>query len=124
MSEHKKILLVDDSGTARMMSEMILKSQPFKILIASDGLEAVEKAVSAHPDLILMDICMPNMNGLEALAEIRSREETSTIPIIMVTTKGEAENIELGYETGCNDYVTKPINGQELISKIVDLIGE
>ena len=124
MSERKKILIADDSGTARMMSEMILKSQPFKILTANDGLEAVEKAVSAHPDLILMDVCMPNMNGLEAVAEIRSREETSTIPIIMVTTKGEAKSVELGYETGCNDYVTKPVNNLELISKINNLIGE
>lgn len=124
MSERKKILIVDDSGTARMMSEMILKSKPFKILTANDGLEAVDKAVSERPDLILMDVCMPNMNGLEALGEIRAREETSAIPIIMVTTKGEAESIELGYETGCNDYVLKPVSSQELISKIADLIGE
>jgi DNA-binding response OmpR family regulator len=105
-----------------MMSEMILKDGPFKILTASDGAQAVDVAVSEQPDLILMDVCMPNKDGFEALKEIRTREETQAIPVIMVTTRGEAENIELGYETGCNDYVTKPVNGQELVSKINNLI--
>jgi DNA-binding response OmpR family regulator len=122
MTERKKVLIVDDSRTALMMSEMILKDGPFKILTASDGAQAVDVAVSEQPDLILMDVCMPNKDGFEALKEIRSREETQAIPVIMVTTRGEAENIELGYETGCNDYVTKPVNGQELVSKINNLI--
>ncbi len=124
MSEHKKILIVDDSKTAVMMSQMILKNGSFQVLTAQDGLEGVEKAVSEHPDLILMDVCMPKMNGFEAVKEIRARGETSAIPIIMVTTLGEAENVEFGYETGCNDYVTKPINQVELVSKINDLIGD
>ncbi len=124
MSEHKKILIVDDSKTALIMSQMILKSRSFQILTAQNGLEAVEKAVSEKPDLILMDVCMPEMNGFEAVKEIRARGETSAIPIIMVTTLGEPENVELGYETGCNDYVTKPISNVELVSKINNLIGE
>jgi CheY-like chemotaxis protein len=117
-------LVVDDSKTALMMNQMILKGRHFKILTASDGLEALDKALAERPDLILMDICMPNMDGFEAVKKIRAREETSAIPIIMVTTRGEPENIELGYETGCNDYVTKPVCGQELVSKINDLIGD
>ncbi len=124
MSEHKKILIVDDSKTAMMMSQMILRNGSFQVLTAKNGLEGVEKAVSEQPDLILMDVCMPEMNGFEAVKEIRARGETSSIPIIMVTTLGEAENVELGYETGCNDYVTKPISNVELISKINNLIGE
>jgi len=124
MVEPKKILVVDDSNTARMMCQMILKHRPFKILTASDGLEAVETAISEQPDLILMDVCMPKMGGIEAVRNIRAREETRAIPIIMVTTKGEAENVELGYESGCNAYVTKPISSLELTSKIDDLIGE
>ena len=124
MSEHKKILIVDDSKTAMMMSQMILKNGSFQVSTAQDGLEGVEKAVSEQPDLILMDVCMPKMNGFEAVKEIRARGETSAIPIIMVTTLGEAENVEFGYETGCNDYVTKPISRVELVSKIKNLIGE
>jgi CheY-like chemotaxis protein len=124
VSERKKILIVDDSKTALMMSQMILKNKSFQVLTARNGLEGVEKAVSEQPDLILMDVCMPEMNGFEAVKEIRAREETRAIPIIMVTTLGEAENVELGYETGCNDYVTKPISSVELLSKINNLIGE
>ncbi len=124
MSEHKKILIVDDSKTAMMMSQMILRNKPFEVVTANNGLEAVEKAVSDQPDLILMDLCMPEMDGFDAVKEIRARGETNAIPIIMVTTRGEAENIELGYETGCNDYVTKPVSSVELVSKINNLIGE
>ncbi len=124
MSEHKKILIVDDSSTARMMSQMILRNKPFEVVTANNGLEAVEKAASDQPDLILMDVCMPEMGGIEAVKEIRARGETNAIPIIIVTTRGEAENIELGYETGCNDYVTKPVSSVELVSKINNLIGE
>ena len=124
MSGHKKILIVDDSKTALMMSQMILKNRSFEILTAQNGLEGIEKAVSEQPDLILMDICMPEMNGFTAVKEIRAREETSAIPVIMVTTLGDAENVEFGYENGCNDYITKPINNVELVSKIDNLIGE
>ncbi len=124
MGGNKKILIVDDSKTALMMSQMILRNKPFEVVTANNGLEAVEKAVSDQPDLILMDLCMPEMDGFEAVKEIRARGETNAIPIIMVTTKGEAESVELGYETGCNDYVTKPVSSVELVSKINNLIGE
>ncbi len=75
------------------------------------------------PDLILMDVVMPRMTGIEACRQIRLQDATRHIPIILVTTRGEPENVEQGYASGCNDYVTKPINGAELISKIEDLIG-
>jgi DNA-binding response OmpR family regulator len=70
-----------------------------------------------------MDVVMPIMDGFEACRKIRLQAETNGIPIIMVTTRGEAINVESGYESGCNDYVTKPIDKVELLTKIESLIG-
>jgi len=119
----KKILLVDDAATILMMERMILGKEDYELVTAKDGQEAVEKAASERPDLILMDVVMPKMDGLEAVRRIRDNETTKSIPIIMVTTRGQAENMENGYESGCNDYVTKPINGPELLMKIRNLLG-
>jgi CheY-like chemotaxis protein len=120
----KKVLLVDDSTTVLMMEKMILMKTQYDLIVARDGVEAVAKAKSEQPDIILMDVMMPRMNGLEATARIRATPETADIPIIIVTTRGEEESIETGFRNGCNDYVTKPINGLELLSKLGSLLAE
>ncbi len=120
----KKILMVDDAATILMMEKMFLSKEPYDLITAKDGQEAVEKAESERPDLILMDVVMPKMDGFEAVQKIRENEATKSIPIIMVTTRGEEKNMEKGYKNGCNDYVTKPINGVELLTKIRNLLEE
>lgn len=120
----KKILLVDDAATMLMMEQMFLSKEPYDLITAKDGQEAVEKAESECPDLILMDVVMPKMDGFEAVRKIRENEATKMIPIIMVTTRGEQDNMEKGYKNGCNGYVTKPINGPELLTKIRNLLEE
>jgi DNA-binding response OmpR family regulator len=120
----KKILLVDDSATILMMEKMILAKEPYDLVTAKDGQEAVAKALSERPDAILLDVVMPRMTGFQACQAIRAQEGTRDIPIIMVTTRGEAENVESGFEHGCNDYVTKPIDSVELLAKLRSLIGE
>ena len=119
----KKILLVDDSATVLMMERMILAAERFEIVTASNGREGQAKAKSEQPDLILMDIVMPQLNGLEACKALREDPATRHIPIILVTTRGEAASMEQGYENGCNDYVTKPVNSAELLSKVRSLLG-
>ena len=118
----KKILVVDDSKVASMTTEMILASR-YECVFAENGAVAVEMAIAEKPDLILMDVMMPIVGGLEACRQIRAQAETNEIPIIMVTTRGEANNVEAGYKSGCNDYVTKPVDGVELLTKIENLIG-
>jgi DNA-binding response OmpR family regulator len=119
----KKILLVDDADTILMMERMIL-NKGYDLITAKDGQEAVAKAVAERPDLILMDVVMPRMNGFEALKQLRRQDETKTIPIVMVTTRGEEENVETGYESGCDDYITKPLNGLEVLTKVKNYLGE
>jgi len=114
----KKILLVDDSNTILMTERMILTKGPYDLITAKDGEEAIAKALAERPDLILMDVVMPKMNGFDAVRRIRAEEGISDTPIIMVTTRGEVQNVETGFESGCNDYVTKPINAAELMAKL------
>lgn len=75
-------------------------------------------AMSHRPDLILMDVVMPKLGGLEALRRLRDHPLTRGIPVIMVTTHGEADKMEAGFRNGCTDYVTKPIDGSELMGKV------
>jgi DNA-binding response OmpR family regulator len=114
----KKILLVDDSTTTLMMEQMVLRTQPYDIVTAKNGREAVSVAAAEKPDLILLDVVMPEMNGFEACRRIRQQITSTNVPIIMVTTKGEEHNVETGFRSGCSDYITKPINGAELLTKV------
>jgi DNA-binding response OmpR family regulator len=120
----KKILLVDDSNTILMMEKFILRNGPYDLVTASNGEEGVRRATAELPDLILLDVIMPKMGGFEACRLIRNGERTREIPIIMVTTRGEAVNVEAGWANGCTDYVTKPINSIELLAKVRNFLGD
>jgi len=119
----KKVLLVDDSNTVILMERMILTKGPYDIIVARDGVEGIAKAKSEKPDVILLDVMMPNMDGLTACAKLRADAETAHIPIVMVTTRGEEQNIETAFRNGCTDYVTKPISGIELLTKLSNILG-
>ncbi|MCL4818728.1 MAG: response regulator [Vicinamibacteria bacterium] len=121
--DRKKVLLVDDSKTSLFMERMILRQEPLDILTAMDGAEALEMALVQRPDLILMDVVMPRMNGLEALRALRDRETTRSIPVIMVTTRGEGAYVEEAFASGCSDFVTKPIDALELLTKVRSLVN-
>jgi DNA-binding response OmpR family regulator len=123
MNDKKKILVVDDSKTALFMVLTILKKERYTLVTANDGQQAVDMASVERPDLILMDVVMPRKTGFEACRELKQREDTKRIPIILVTTRGEGPNVETGYESGCNDYITKPVNAQELLAKVRDHIA-
>ena len=118
----KKILLVDDSSTILMMEKFILRNGPYDLVTAANGEEGVRKASEHLPDLILLDVIMPKMGGFEACRLIRENELTKSIPVIMVTTRGEAANVAAGRANGCTDYVTKPINAVELLAKVRSIL--
>jgi DNA-binding response OmpR family regulator len=120
----KKILIVDDSGTSLLMAKMVLSQEAYELLTAKDGLEALQAAAAEPPDLVLLDVVMPRMDGFEACRQLRARAETHDTPILMVTTRGEEANIERGYESGCTDYICKPINPMELLAKVRTYLGE
>ena len=121
--ERKKILLVDDSTTTHMWIRMILSKTEYEMISAKDGEEGVAAALAQNPDLILMDVVMPRLDGFQATRRLRGEEATRDTPIIMVTTRSEARNVENGFESGCSDYITKPIDGLELLSKVKSFLG-
>lgn len=125
MSSIKKsrVLLVDDSATALQMERMILDRGRYEVVTARNGAEALEKAVALRPDAIVMDVMMPTMGGLEACRSIRSHALLRDTPVILVTTRGEPEHVEAGFASGCNDYVTKPIDAIELLTKLQSVLG-
>jgi CheY-like chemotaxis protein len=119
----KRILLVDDSRIVLRVEQMILSRGPYVLAMASDGSEALEKVEAVPPDLILMDLMMPRMDGLEAVRRLRANEATRLVPVIMVTTLGEVDSMEAGFLSGCSDYVTKPIEATLLLAKVRDHLG-
>jgi len=120
----KKVLVVDDSKTAILIQTTLLRRADFEIATASDGSEALQKALDDPPDLILMDVLMPRMDGYDACRELKRHPSTRDIPVILVTTRGEEENVTAGYLSGCADYVTKPVDGVELLAKVRNCLGE
>jgi DNA-binding response OmpR family regulator len=119
----KRILIVDDSPMMVMMERLMLSREPYDFVTAKDGREALEKALAEKPDLILLDVVLPHLTGFDVLNRLRAHEATRSTPIIMVTTRSEIESVEAAYAGGCNDYVTKPIDGVELLSKVRNCLG-
>jgi len=120
----KKILLVDDSSTSRMTARMLFAGHDSYVLTsACDGKEGVEKAIEELPHLILMDIEMPRMNGLEACKLLKENKATKNIPVILLTMRGEESFVRQAYENGCNDFLTKPVNEQKLTTVIRKYLG-
>lgn len=115
----KKVLLVTDSSTTLLMEQMIVKNYTkHEFVTATDGLEAIERAIQEKPDLVLMDVVMPRMDGVEACRRMRLEEGLKETPIVLVTTRGEEQCVEAGWQSGCTDYITKPINCRELLALI------
>ncbi|MBM3115889.1 response regulator [Jeongeupia naejangsanensis] len=117
----KKILIVDDSPTERHFLGELLTKNGFTIVTAESGEDAVARVKELMPDLILMDVVMPGMNGFQATRTITRDTETSHIPVIMCTSKNQETDKVWGKRQGAAEYVVKPVDPQELLSKIAAL---
>ena len=114
----QKILIVDDELDALTALKRALEADNYNVVEASDGLSAIEKVKTEKPDVVLLDLMMPEMDGIEACKHLKSDPKYKHIPIIMLTAKGEIDNKIEGIEMGADDYVTKPFNLQELKARI------
>ena len=116
-----KILVVDDSPTERhVMSELLVRSG-YQVITAENGEEGVEKARREKPDLILMDVVMPGLNGYQATRTLSRDETTKQIPIILCTSKGQETDRIWGLRQGALDYLVKPVSAVELLAKIAEI---
>jgi len=114
----QKILIVDDELDTLIPLKMALEAEDYQVVEASSGMEAIEKTRSHHPDILLLDLMMPGMDGAEVCKVLKEDPLTGHIPIIMLTAKGEIEDKIEGIETGADDYVTKPFDLGELKARI------
>jgi len=114
----EKILIVEDEKDIAKMLDYNLKKEGYKTSLARDGEDALDLAVREHPDLILLDLMLPGVDGLEVCKELKKERTTSGIPIIMLTAKSRESDKIVGLELGADDYVTKPFSPRELIARI------
>src|SRR5262249_4816551 len=115
----KTILVVDDDGDCRSLVQAVLVSNGYQVEQSADGREAVERLKTLTPDLVVLDIMMPVMSGYDVVVHMKQRPETQNIPIIMLTAKGEYEDMILGYsEYQVDYYIPKPFTSRQLISGI------
>jgi len=119
----KTILIIDDSPTETHIVKGILEKGGYQVLTAADGESGVAAAIDAKPDLILMDVVMPGLNGFQATRQLSRNPETESIPIIMVTTKSQETDRAWGLRQGAQEYVVKPVAAGELLGKIRDVLG-
>lgn len=110
-----KILVVDDDPAIAEMLTIVLQGEGFRTVVVGDGVEAVKAAEEHNPDLILLDVMLPGMNGIDVCKAVR---ETSTVPIVMLTARTDTVDVVLGLESGADDYVHKPFKPKELVARV------
>ena len=125
MSEQETVLIVDDVPANVDLLEALLAKFNFNILKASSGQEALEIAKKEHPNLVLLDVMMPGLNGFQVCEKLREDQTFAAVPIIIVTAKAvEDKDIVESLEKGADDYVIKPVNGEDLSKKVKSLLAK
>ncbi|GAB4579588.1 MAG: response regulator [Anaerolineales bacterium] len=119
----EKILIVDDDRDTLRLVGLLLQRKGYEILAAERGSQGLEKAFQESPDLILLDVMMPDMDGFEVLRQVRGNPQTSNIPVIMFTAKTQVDDKVAGFEAGADDYLTKPTHPSELTARVKALLA-
>ncbi len=123
MTTKKKILVVDDEDDILNFLELVLREKGYEVLTAGGGQEALTQAQMAKPDLVLLDIMMPQMDGWEVLKLLRVDEETASVPVAMLSARTDAQDRVQGLQEGAVDYIFKPFSLQDLLKKIESIFG-
>jgi DNA-binding response OmpR family regulator len=118
-----RVLVIDDEAPIRLLCRVNLEAEGMEVLEASDGPTGLEKARNEEPDVILLDVMMPGLDGWQVAEELLDSDRTSSIPIIFLTARAEVRDRARGLDLGGIDYVTKPFNPVELAPLVLDLIG-
>jgi CheY-like chemotaxis protein len=121
----KKILLVEDSDTTRLSNRiMITRRTNYEVIAVANGAEALKLAATQKPDLVLMDVMMPGMDGLEVCRRLRKQAATAKVPIVLLTFRVGEESVSEGFASGCTAYLKKPVEMDELVDTLRQHLGE
>jgi two-component system alkaline phosphatase synthesis response regulator PhoP len=118
-----KILVVDDEVYILHILDFILGAESYEVLTASNGEQALQKVREEKPDLVILDIMMPKLDGYETCRMIKADPATKMIPVILLTAKGREVDEQLGREVGANDYMTKPFSPGKLVGRVQSILG-
>lgn len=118
-----KVLVVDDEVYILHILDFSLGAEGYEVITAADGQQAIEKARTEKPDLIVMDIMMPRLDGYETTRRLKELPETREIPILLLTAKGRETDRQKGFDAGASDYITKPFSPNKLIGRVQDILG-
>ena len=119
----KKILIVDDEPNIVMSLEYIFKKENFEVFIARDGAEAIDIVDNNIPDIIILDIMMPNVDGFQVLKYLKANEDLSNIKVIFLSAKNKVSDIELGLQLGADKYLSKPFSTKKLVNEVKHLLN-
>lgn len=122
-SNGKKILVVDDEELTTQLAKTFLEKYGFKVIIASDGEAGLEMAEAENPDLILLDVMLPSMDGFSVCKKLKENDNFKNTPILMFTAKGLSSDIEEGKAVGADEYIVKPFSGKALVATIRKHLG-
>ena len=111
------VLVVDDDPVIRRLLELAFELEGFQVFTANDGVEGLDAARSHHPSVIVLDIMMPRMDGLKVTGELKADDATKAIPVLLLSAKANSRDIAIGMKVGADDYVTKPCDPNELVSR-------
>ena len=120
----REVLVVEDEANIALSLEFLMEQAGYHVRTASDGVSAMDAIAVSRPDLVLLDVNMPKMNGYEVCERIRENPDWSAVRIIMLTAKGRDVEREKGLALGADDYITKPFATTEVVSKVRELLGE
>jgi len=118
----KRILIIeDDRSTVRLM-EYTLQQAGYEVIVASDGFEGLRSALSESPDLVILDIMLPGLDGYEVCHRLRQKSETASLPILIISAKARQDDKDVGFKMGADDYLTKPVDPSEIMAKVEALL--
>ena len=118
------VLVIDDDPVIVKLLRVNFELEGFNVISAGDGREGVEMARAERPDVVVSDIMMPVMNGLELVSTLKSDPDTADLPVLLLSAKAQMADVQRGYELGADDYVTKPFDPLELLERVAALIAK
>jgi DNA-binding response OmpR family regulator len=121
--ERQLVLVADDDEDILVLVNTVLERAGYEVVATRDGAEALAAAMQRRPDLAVLDVAMPELDGLEVLRRLREHASTSDVPVLLLSARVQEEDVKRGFDTGANAYVQKPFSPRELCDRVIELLG-